>query len=137
MTDSDRDEYWNATFKGLLTELGASKVLCPKNVEDHAWNAAMDKAARFVSTYRDSKGLFQPSTPEPGTQVSEPLPSPEFSRAQIPDDTVPAFEDWCRIWLPETDFTRNEEGRPGPKYVNDHTQELLEAFGAGCVLIPK
>lgn len=51
-----------ATYKALKTELNASKLLLFELPEDKyrdGWNAAMDKALRFLKMYADGEGLFQ------------------------------------------------------------------------------
>lgn len=46
-------------FEGAVTEIGANKVLSPKNDEDRAWNDSADMAIHFIKKYVRGEGLFQ------------------------------------------------------------------------------
>jgi hypothetical protein len=48
-----------ATYKALKTELTASKIMIGVDGYAQGWNAAMDKALRFLKMYADGEGLFQ------------------------------------------------------------------------------
>lgn len=46
-------------IKGIITEIGAGKVLFPKYEGDHTHNRACDRAVSIAISYRDGYGLFQ------------------------------------------------------------------------------
>ena len=46
-------------FEGAITEIGANKVLCPKDEVGKMWNESADFAIKFIRKYIKGEGLFQ------------------------------------------------------------------------------
>ena len=46
-------------YEGMITEIGAGKVLACNAEADYTWNNACDRAVRIIRRYQDGEGLWQ------------------------------------------------------------------------------